>query len=65
MAGAGGYDRRCQQIDPKEAAARHAAGEQSVVRLRVPAGETMLQDQVAAARNVTGPQVVAFRCMAL
>ncbi len=40
-----GYDRHCRALDPAERAARHAAGEPSVVRLQVPLeGETVLHD---------------------
>jgi glutamyl-tRNA synthetase len=35
-----GYDRRCRDLDPAEAAARAAAGEPCTIRLRIPLGET-------------------------
>jgi glutamyl-tRNA synthetase len=40
-----GYDRRCRTIDPVEAAARVAAGEKAVVRLKIPLeGSTKFHD---------------------
>jgi glutamyl-tRNA synthetase len=35
-----GYDRRCRAIPPEAAAARAAAGEPHVIRLKIPLGET-------------------------
>ncbi len=41
------YDGRCGALDPAAAAARVAAGEEHVIRLRTPAdGETILYDQI-------------------
>lgn len=40
-----GYDRHCRAIDPKEAAARVAAGEKAVIRLKIPLeGTTRFHD---------------------
>lgn len=40
-----GYDRHCRDLAPREAARRHAAGEESVVRMKVPAeGESVMED---------------------
>ena len=40
-----GYDRHCRGIDPKEAAARVAAGEKAVIRLKIPLeGNTCFHD---------------------
>ncbi len=36
LPGAGGYDRHCRDLDPAAAAARMAAGEAHVIRLKVP-----------------------------
>jgi glutamyl-tRNA synthetase len=42
-----GYDRQCRNIDPKEAAARVAAGEKAVIRLKIPLeGTTKFHDLV-------------------
>jgi glutamyl-tRNA synthetase len=42
-----GYDRHCRGIDPKEAAARVAAGEKAVIRLKIPLeGTTRFHDLV-------------------
>ncbi len=38
------YDRRCLAIPPADAAARAAAGESAVVRLRIPEGRTVVPD---------------------
>ncbi len=40
-----GYDRRCRNLDPAEAAARVAAGERAVIRLKIPLeGTTKFHD---------------------
>ena len=41
------YDRRCADIDPEEGERRVAAGEQAVLRFRVPSGETTVHDLVS------------------
>jgi len=42
-----GYDRHCRSIDPKEAAARVAAGEKAVIRLKIPLdGSTKFHDML-------------------
>jgi len=42
-----GYDRRCRSIDPAEAAARVAAGEKAVIRLKIPLeGVTRFHDEL-------------------
>lgn len=41
-----GYDGRYRDLDPEEAARRVAAGEPHTLRLRVPEGETVLEDLV-------------------
>lgn len=40
------YDRHCRDLDPKDAAARAAAGEEYVLRFRVPEGSTEFEDLV-------------------
>jgi glutamyl-tRNA synthetase len=40
------YDRRCRDLDPAAARARVEAGEPSVIRFRVPEGETRFHDQI-------------------
>lgn len=40
------YDRRCLGLDPAEARARLAAGEEAVVRFRVPEGATVVTDLI-------------------
>ncbi len=40
-----GYDRHCRELDPSEAAARAAAGEAHVVRMKMPtSGQTIIAD---------------------
>ena len=40
------YDRRCEGLDPADAAARAEAGEACVLRFRVPEGETRFDDEI-------------------
>jgi glutamyl-tRNA synthetase len=42
-----GYDRRCRSLDPAESAARAAAGEKAVIRLKIPLeGTTKFRDEL-------------------
>jgi glutamyl-tRNA synthetase len=42
-----GYDRRCRGLDPAESAARVAAGEKAVIRLKIPLeGSTKFRDEL-------------------
>ena len=51
------YDGRCRHIDPQEAKRRVAAGENSVIRLKIPAGESTWNDLVRGPVTIDHNQV--------
>ena len=53
-----GYDRYCRDIDPQTAAARVAAGEAHVVRLKVPLGETVVFEDMIRGRIETSSDLL-------
>ena len=56
--GYAGYDRTCRDLDPAEAAARIAAGEPHVWRLRVPEGHAAIEFDDAVYGHVSFPAEV-------
>ncbi len=51
------YDGRCRHIDPQEAKRRVATGEQYVIRLKIPAGESTWNDLVRGPVTIDHAQV--------
>lgn len=51
------YDRHCCDLDPKEVATLLDAGEPHVIRLKVPHGETVFEDQIRGTISIQNTEI--------